>query len=194
MYKFLIPLFAIALLLSCTPKQSSPADSSVSGYDGPLIKGMHTVTLKTSEGDIVLELDGDSAPKTVTNFIELSTRGYYDGLTFHRVIPDFMIQAGDPLGNGTGGESIYGPTFEDESNTLPMVRGALAMANRGPDTNGSQFFIVQADETPWLQGKHTVFGRVTKGLDVVDAIVKLERDEQDMPVEPVTFEVIVERD
>ncbi|PIP65650.1 peptidylprolyl isomerase [Candidatus Peregrinibacteria bacterium CG10_big_fil_rev_8_21_14_0_10_49_16] len=164
----------------------------MSDYDGPLLSGTHAVTLKTSKGDIVLELDADSAPKTVTNFVVHAKNGYYDGLTFHRIIPDFMIQGGDPSGNGTGGESIYGPTFEDEPNSLPMVRGAIAMANRGPNTNGSQFFIVQADETPWLQGKHTVFGRVTTGLGVVDTITQMERDARDMPVEPVTFTVEVE--
>lgn len=164
---------------SSTPSDTMPSTEPLSG--------MHTVVLKTSMGDITLELDADAAPKTVTNFVTLSKQGYYDGIIFHRVIPGFMIQGGDPLGNGTGGESIYGPEFEDEPNDLQMVRGAIAMANRGPNTNGSQFFIVQAEATPWLQGRHTVFGRVSEGLDIVDAIANVERGANDKPVTPVTF-------
>ncbi|MDD5025931.1 MAG: peptidylprolyl isomerase [Candidatus Peribacteraceae bacterium] len=155
-----------------------------------MLTGKHMVVLKTSEGDITIELDADSAPKTVTNFVALSEAGYYDGLTFHRVIPDFMIQGGDPNGNGTGGESIFGGEFEDEivGNNLPMDRGVIAMANSGPNTNGSQFFIVQKEGgTPWLTGHHTVFGHVTKGMDVVDAIVSVPRNPSDKPLEPVTF-------
>lgn len=162
-----------------------------SGFDGQLLSGKQTVTLKTTKGDITLELDADKAPKTVTNFVVLARMGFYDGLTFHRVIPDFMIQGGDPVGDGTGGSSIYGETFEDEQNDLQMVRGALAMANRGPNTNGSQFFIVQAEATPWLQGRHTVFGKVTQGLDIVDAITAVERDVNDKPTVPVTYTVEV---
>jgi peptidyl-prolyl cis-trans isomerase B (cyclophilin B) len=165
--------------------------SSASAYDGVLLTGKHIVTLKTSKGDITLELDADKAPKTVTNFVWLAKSGYYDGLIFHRVIPDFMVQGGDPNGNGTGGESIFGETFEDEDNDLQMVRGAIAMANRGPDTNGSQFFIVHAEETPWLQGRHTVFGHVTEGMDVVDDIVNVPRDGKDKPVTPVTMDAEV---
>jgi cyclophilin family peptidyl-prolyl cis-trans isomerase len=148
---------------------------------------MTTATLHTTQGAIELELFDDDAPKTVENFLELARTGYYDGLTFHRVIPDFMIQGGCPRGDGTGGP---GYEFEDEANERPVVRGAIAMANRGPDTNGSQFFIVTADACPWLDGKHTVFGRVTQGLDVADAISQVERDGRDRPIEPVTTERI----
>lgn len=257
MYKFLLPLFALALLLvSCAPSSTGPQDtpngaassasSSLSfSFDGKILSGKHTVTLKTSKGDIELELDADAAPKTVTNFITLAKNGYYDHLTFHRVIPSFMIQGGDPNGDGTGGRSIFGPTFEDEINansygldrktveqaaagapvppevakmtlkqyyerpctagasqcgytyndsltSLPLKRGAVAMANRGANTNGSQFFIIQGAETPWLNGQHTVFGNVVKGLDILDAIVNVPRDTNDKPLEPVTFTVEVE--
>jgi cyclophilin family peptidyl-prolyl cis-trans isomerase len=144
---------------------------------------MTNATIETSKGAIEIELFDEDAPKTVANFVELAGKGYYDGLTFHRVIPDFMVQSGCPRGDGTGGP---GYEFEDEANQHRLVRGALAMANRGPDTNGSQFFIVTAAECPWLDGKHTVFGRVTDGMDVVDAISKVDRDKGDRPREPVT--------
>jgi peptidyl-prolyl cis-trans isomerase B (cyclophilin B) len=146
---------------------------------------MTRATFHTSEGQIELELEPEEAPKTVANFTRLAGEGFYDGLTFHRVIPDFMIQGGDPKGDGTGGP---GYTFEDESNGLPVERGAIAMANAGPNTNGSQFFIVTADACPWLDGKHTVFGRVTEGQDVVDRISKVDRDDRDRPRTPVTVE------
>jgi peptidyl-prolyl cis-trans isomerase B (cyclophilin B) len=251
MYKFIIPLFALAfLLVSCSPKTpttvtpptGSGSSSSLAAavptgkWDGKILTGKHTVVLKTSKGDITLQLDADAAPKTVTNFITLAKNGTYNGLTFHRVIPGFMIQGGDPKGDGTGGTSIFGETFEDEINadsyglgektiaestnatdlppdiakmtvkefyekkgytynsalkSLPMVRGAIAMANRGPNTNGSQFFIIQAQETAWLNGQHTVFGNVTKGLDVVDAIANAPRDSSDKPNEPITYTVQV---
>src|SRR5919198_814756 len=126
-----------------------------------------TATMRTNQGDIVLELFDEGAPKTVDNFKQLAGQGFYDGVIFHRVIPDFMIQGGDPTGTGAGGP---GYTFEDEINQHKIVRGALAMANAGPNTNGSQFFIVTADACPWLDGKHTVFGRVLEGMDVVDEI------------------------
>jgi cyclophilin family peptidyl-prolyl cis-trans isomerase len=144
-----------------------------------------TATLHTSMGAIGLELHDDDAPKTVANFLDLAGQGYYDGLTFHRVIPDFMIQGGCPRGDGTGGP---GYEFEDESNGHRVARGALAMANRGPDTNGSQYFIVTADECSWLDGKHTVFGRVVSGMDVVDGISQVARDDRDRPLEPVVVE------
>jgi cyclophilin family peptidyl-prolyl cis-trans isomerase len=144
-------------------------------------------TLKTNHGAIELELYPGEAPKTVENFTKLAADGFYDGLTFHRVIPDFMIQAGCPLGTGSGGP---GYEFEDEFNEHKVDRGALAMANAGPNTNGSQFFIVTAEAAPWLDGKHTVFGRVTSGQDVVDRISTVERDARDRPVEPVTIDAV----
>ena len=128
---------------------------------------MSEATMATNHGEIKLRLFDDDAPKTVANFTTLARDGFYDGLIFHRVIPDFMIQGGCPQGTGTGGP---GYTFEDEINEHKVVRGALAMANSGPNTNGSQFFIVTADAAPWLDGKHTVFGRVTSGMEAVDAI------------------------
>jgi peptidyl-prolyl cis-trans isomerase B (cyclophilin B) len=143
--------------------------------------------LQTNQGPVELELYPGEAPKTVENFTKLAADGFYDGLTFHRVIPDFMIQGGCPLGTGSGGP---GYEFEDEFNEHKVDRGALAMANAGPNTNGSQFFIVTAEAAPWLDGKHTVFGRVTSGLDVVDRISQVERDARDKPVEPVTIDVI----
>jgi cyclophilin family peptidyl-prolyl cis-trans isomerase len=141
-----------------------------------------SATIETSMGTIEVQLFAEDAPKTVQNFTELAGKGFYDGLIFHRVIPDFMIQGGCPDGNGTGGP---GYQFEDEQSGHPVVRGALAMANAGPNTNGSQFFIVTADAAPWLDGKHTVFGQVTSGQDVVDAISEVERDSRDKPKEPV---------
>ena len=146
---------------------------------------MSTATLHTNHGEIRIELFPEDAPKTVENFERLAREGFYDGLTFHRVIPDFMIQGGCPRGDGTGGP---GYTFEDEPNEHRVVRGALAMANAGPDTNGSQFFVVTTEEAPWLDGKHTVFGRVTKGMDVVDRIAELPRDARDKPREAATIE------
>src|SRR4051795_10761924 len=149
---------------------------------------MTTTTLHTSEGPIAIELFPEDAPKTVENFTKLASDGFYDGLTFHRVIPDFMVQAGCPKGDGTGGP---GYTFEDEPNQHHVVRGALCMANAGPNTNGSQFFIVTAASCPWLDGRHTVFGQVTSGMDVVDAISAVERDRSDRPSTPVTMSVTV---
>ncbi|HTA35891.1 MAG TPA: peptidylprolyl isomerase [Solirubrobacteraceae bacterium] len=143
---------------------------------------MSTATMQTTEGPIVFELFDDDAPKTVENFRKLAGDGFYDGLTFHRVIKDFMIQGGCPLGTGTGGP---GYTFEDEFNEHKVVRGALAMANAGPNTNGSQFFIVTTAAAPWLDGKHTVFGQVTDGIDVVDKLENVETDGGDRPVEPI---------
>jgi cyclophilin family peptidyl-prolyl cis-trans isomerase len=142
-------------------------------------------TLHTSEGAIELELFPGEAPKTVENFTKLVGDGFYDGLVFHRVIPDFMVQGGCPQGTGTSGP---GYQFEDEFNAHAVTRGALAMANAGPNTNGSQFFIVTAEACPWLDGKHTVFGRVTNGLDVVDRISLVERDGRDKPLTAVALE------
>jgi peptidyl-prolyl cis-trans isomerase B (cyclophilin B) len=146
---------------------------------------MSSATMHTNHGPIVLELFDDEAPKTVENFRKLSSDGYYDGLTFHRIIRDFMIQGGCPQGTGTGGP---GYEFEDEINEHKIERGALAMANRGPDTNGSQFFIVTTAAAPWLDGKHTVFGRVQAGMEAVEAIESVETGGGDRPVEPVLIE------
>jgi cyclophilin family peptidyl-prolyl cis-trans isomerase len=245
-YKFIIPLFALAFLLVSCSKTMTPAETAANAatklaeakknFDGKPMTGKHTVVLKTSDGDITIELDADAAPRTVTNFINLAKAGYYDNLNFHRVIPNFMIQGGDPSGDGTGGESLYGPTFEDEINaksygldkkklkdeakgeqlppeyanltikefyekqgysyndaltSLPLVKGAIAMANRGPGTNGSQFFILHAESTPWLDGRHTVFGKVTGGMDIVDKIANSPRDAGDKPNTPITFTVEV---
>jgi cyclophilin family peptidyl-prolyl cis-trans isomerase len=148
---------------------------------------MTQATLHTSEGSIGIELFPGEAPKTVANFTKLAGEGFYDGLVFHRVIPDFMIQGGCPEGTGTGGP---GYKFEDEFNDHKVVRGALAMANSGPNTNGSQFFIVTADATPWLDGKHTVFGQVTTGQDVVDRIQHVDRDGRDRPLTAVTIDSV----
>jgi len=144
--------------------------------------------LETNHGTIGLELFPDDAPKTVENFVKLARDGFYDGLIFHRVIPDFMVQGGDPTGTGSGGP---GYSFEDEINEHKVARGALAMANAGPNTNGSQFFIVTAVACPWLDGKHTVFGRVTDGMDVVDKISALPRDSRDKPREDAVMEAVV---
>jgi cyclophilin family peptidyl-prolyl cis-trans isomerase len=145
---------------------------------------MSSATITTSEGAIEFELFDADAPKTVANFRELAGKGFYDGLIFHRVINDFMIQGGCPLGNGTGGP---GYKFEDEFNDHKIVRGALAMANSGPNTNGSQFFIVTADACPWLDGKHTVFGQLKGGEETIDAIEAVRTDGRDRPTDPITL-------
>jgi cyclophilin family peptidyl-prolyl cis-trans isomerase len=148
---------------------------------------MSTAKMHTSHGTIALELFDEDAPETVANFQKLASEGFYDGIIFHRVIRDFMIQGGCPQGTGTGGP---GYTFGDEINQHKVVRGALAMANAGPNTNGSQFFIVTAASAPWLDGKHTVFGRVTDGMEAVDAIEGLPTDSRDRPLEPAVIESI----
>jgi cyclophilin family peptidyl-prolyl cis-trans isomerase len=148
---------------------------------------MSKANMHTTAGTISLELFDEDAPKTVANFKKLADEGFYDGIIFHRVIPDFMIQGGCPQGTGTGGP---GYTFEDEINDHKVVRGALAMANAGPKTNGSQFFIVTADSCPWLDGKHTVFGQVTDGMDAVDQIEGAPTGPGDRPVDPPKIESI----
>src|SRR5213593_4257494 len=146
---------------------------------------MSNAHMHTSHGTIAVELFDEDAPKTVANFRKLAGDGFYDGLVFHRVIQDFMIQGGCPEGTGTGGP---GYTFEDEINDHKIARGALAMANAGPNTNGSQFFIVTTDAAPWLDGKHTVFGRVVDGMDVVDKIEASDTDRNDRPREDAVIE------
>jgi peptidyl-prolyl cis-trans isomerase B (cyclophilin B) len=148
---------------------------------------MSKATLQTNAGPITIEFFDDDAPKTVENFRKLAGEGFYDGVIFHRIIPDFMIQGGDPQGTGTGGP---GYTFEDEFNDHKVVRGALAMANAGPNTNGSQFFIVTTGAAPWLDGKHTVFGEVVDGMEVVDVIEASETDARDKPLEAKTIEKV----
>lgn len=178
-----------------------------------------TATIKTNKGDITVQLFPEQAPKTVENFVGLSEKGYYDGIVFHRVIPNFMIQGGDPTGSGMGGESLWGDPFEDEfSPELFNLKGALSMANAGPGTNGSQFFIVTMSEvpeqmigqleaagfpeeiieaykenggTPWLDQKHTVFGQVTEGFEVADEIQNVERNAMDKPNEDIIIETII---
>jgi cyclophilin family peptidyl-prolyl cis-trans isomerase len=148
---------------------------------------MSTATLTTSKGTIEIELFDEDAPNTVENFTKLARKGFYDGLIFHRVIAGFMLQGGCPEGTGTGGP---GYTFDDEHNSRRVVRGALAMANAGPNTNGSQFFIVTAEECPWLDGKHTVFGEVTAGIDVVDAIDAVDTDGRDRPTTAIPIQSV----
>ena len=143
--------------------------------------------IQTNHGPIHVELYPDDAPKTVDNFVKLANDGFYDRVIFHRVIPDFMIQGGDPTGTGSGGP---GYSFEDEFNDHKVDRGALAMANAGPNTNGSQFFVVTTEAAPWLDGKHTVFGRVTDCMDVVDTIAEQPRDARDKPHEDVVIESV----
>jgi len=146
-----------------------------------------TAVIETTQGTIELELFDEDAPRTVENFVRLASEGYYDGLIFHRVIPDFMVQGGCPQGTGTGGP---GYTFEDEINDHKIVRGTLAMANAGPNTNGSQFFIVTAEATPWLDGRHTAFGQVTSGMEVVDRIEGVDTDGRDRPLDDVRMEKV----
>jgi peptidyl-prolyl cis-trans isomerase B (cyclophilin B) len=148
---------------------------------------MTNASMQTNQGTIEIELFDEDAPKTVENFKKLAQDGFYDGVIFHRVIPDFMIQGGDPTGTGSGGP---GYQFEDEFNKNKVERGALAMANSGPNTNGSQFFIVTAEACPWLDGKHTVFGRVTNGMDVADAISNLDTGPGDKPRDEVRIESV----
>ena len=163
------------------------ADADGDAIDLLRCRPMSTVKMHTTQGTIGLELFDDDAPNTVENFRKLAREHFYDGIIFHRVISDFMIQGGCPKGTGTGGP---GYTFEDEINNHKIVRGALAMANAGPNTNGSQFFIVTAQSAPWLDGRHTVFGQVTSGMEAVDAIEALPTDSQDRPLEPAVIESI----
>jgi len=178
---------------SPTPGTETASPAAIS-YTAPA-SGQHTeATIKTSMGDIVIRFYDGDAPKTVENFVNLARKGFYNDTTFHRVIKDFMIQGGDPLSrnedwalHGTGGP---GYSFEDEINSHKLVKGALAMANSGPNTNGSQFFIVTKQSTPWLDGKHTCFGEVIRGMDVVDRIEKVKTNENDHPLEDIVIESI----
>ena len=198
---------ASVLLLLAGCSQKSPEDEIANSYQGSPEafnatkdvvmdtfdqtampeSGEQIVVMETSMGTIKIQLFPEYAPKTVENFVGLIEKGYYDGLIFHRVIPDFMIQGGDPTGTGRGGESVWGGKFEDEfSPNVGNLRGALSMANAGPNTNGSQFFIVQKEGgTPWLDSRHSVFGQVIEGMEVVDAIANAPRDAADKPLEDV---------
>ena len=186
-------MFSACSQNAATPSSSACATPSTWTWNGEQLTGRHTAVLCTSKGDISLELDATVAPKTVTNFLALASTGYYNNLTFHRVIPGFMIQGGDPNGNGTGGKSVYGETFEDEIDPSSSLytggykQCVIAMANRGPNTNGSQFFIMDTDYP--LPPNYTIFGRVTAGQDVVHAIATTPRDANDKPKERVTFSV-----
>lgn len=170
------------------PKQASMIDATLAGQYSQAI-------IKTNKGDITVEFYGEESPITVSNFLQLAKDGFYNGTTFHRVIKDFMIQGGDPLSkdqdkrqlHGTGGPDYK---FEDEFNNKPIVKGSLAMANAGPNTNGSQFFIVTAEATPWLDGKHTNFGQVISGMNVVDTIENSPIDGRDNPIDPIVIESI----
>lgn len=190
-YRFITALFiSLVLLGGC----ASEGQQEVMTNDDSATENGPIATIKTTMGEIRIQMLPKQAPETVKNFTELSKRGFYDGLIFHRVIPDFMIQGGDPLGTGTGGETYKGKghTLPDEfSPDLKNVRGALSMANRGPNTGTSQFFIVQAKGgTPRLDGKHTVFGKVISGMEVVDAIANVKADGQDRPVQEVKMEKV----
>ncbi|MBU0727689.1 peptidylprolyl isomerase [Patescibacteria group bacterium] len=199
-------VFSFSLLLGCTSSpeaeigkmyQGSPEtinltkDTLMADFDQTAMpeEGDKIVVMETTMGTIKIRLFEDLVPKTVENFVGLAEKDYYDGIIFHRVIPDFMIQGGDPDGTGRGGESLWGGKFEDEFNpNLKNLRGALSMANAGPNTNGSQFFIVQKEGgTGWLDNHHSVFGQVYEGMDVVDAIANVERDGLDKPLEDVVM-------
>ncbi len=167
---------------------SMPSKTYTKSFDMQLTEGVdYKVVLQTSLGNITIDLFEKESPKTVNNFIALAKDGFYDGLTFHRIIKDFMIQGGDPSGNGTGGP---GYKFDDEFNSKKLVKGSLAMANAGPNTNGSQFFIVTTASTPWLDGRHTNFGQVTEGMDVVNKISLVATGENDKPITPVTIDKV----
>lgn len=201
--------FAVLLIMGLSACSSSSEKEIADTYqDGPPVavttnqpsmkfdqiakpeKGEQIVVMKTSMGTIKLRLFPTKAPKSVENFVGLIKKGYYDGITFHRVIPGFMIQGGDPNGNGTGGESLWGGVFENENSPdLSHVRGALSMANAGPNTNGSQFFIVQKD-SQFLDGGYSIFGQAFEGMDVVDKIVAVKRDGNDKPLSPVKMEKV----
>lgn len=218
MKKFLIIVFALVILSGCasnkkilTTSQATPSDpqkaedmvnnlekevNNLETGDNKINMERQIATIKTNKGDIKVELFNDKSPKTVKNFVDLANKDFYDGILFHRVISDFMIQAGDPntktdpknwATHGTGGP---GYKFEDEFNDVPLVAGSLAMANAGPNTNGSQFFIVTAASTPWLDGRHTNFGQVVEGMDVVLEIQNVDTNESDHPLKDVVIKDI----
>ncbi len=217
----LLSITCLLIIAACNGEEQAGSSTDYPQLNDEVAEDEREAVIKTNKGDIHVKLFPEFAPKAVENFLSLSEEGYYDGVIFHRVIEDFMIQGGDPNGDGTGGESIYGEAFEDEfSDALGHFKGALAMANSGPNTNGSQFYIVQAPPfdqevldmimdqhnleipeekqehykelggTPHLDPGHTVFGHVIEGLDVVDEIAQLETDMQDKPIEDVVIETV----
>jgi len=206
LFAVILIMLSFSILTSCggesdiekiyqgSPEQFTDKNTIMEDFDQTAMpeKGDKIVVMKTTKGTIKIRLFSDFVPKTVENFVGLTEKGYYDGIIFHRVIPDFMIQGGDPEGTGRGGESLWGGKFEDEFNVnLKNIRGALSMANAGPDTNGSQFFIVQKEGgTPWLDNHHSVFGQVYEGMDVVDAIANAERDAVDRPLEQIVMDKV----
>ncbi|WP_096188949.1 peptidylprolyl isomerase [Evansella halocellulosilytica] len=221
MIMLLLSITCLLIIAACNGEEQAGSSTDYPQLNDEVAEDEREAVIKTNKGDIHVKLFPEFAPKAVENFLSLSEEGYYDGVIFHRVIEDFMIQGGDPNGDGTGGESIYGEAFEDEfSDALGHFKGALAMANSGPNTNGSQFYIVQAPPfdqevldmimdqhnleipeekqehykelggTPHLDPGHTVFGHVIEGLDVVDEIAQLETDMQDKPIEDVVIETV----
>lgn len=194
MKKIFIPFLAIGFLLAgCQSQEENTNSMNTNSLSGDTAKT--PATIKTNMGDITLEFYVKDAPKTVNNFIKLSKEKFYDGTRFHRIIDDFMIQGGDPLSKDSSKKQLWGTggpgyEFEDEINSHKLVRGSLAMANSGPNTNGSQFFIVTKESTPWLDGKHTNFGYVTDGMDVVEKIGKAKTDERDRPQEDIIIQSI----
>lgn len=200
--KYLIPVFSLFLFSACvsTPQTNPPADKNAaasvetsaefSQTSGPQ-KGDTIATITTNQGVIRLRLFADKAPKTVENFVTLANNGYYEGVIFHRVIPGFMIQGGDPTGTGRGGESAWGGKFADEfSPELSNIKGSISMANAGPNTNGSQFFINDSNDNVFLDNRHSVFGQVFEGMDVVSNIINTPRNAADKPNEDMVMEKV----
>jgi cyclophilin family peptidyl-prolyl cis-trans isomerase len=192
---YMVMIVVIVLLIGYASSDSKNNEVKIIKNNNIINMKTQVVTMETSLGNIELELYSDKAPKTVENFVKLANQGLYENTKFHRVIKGFMIQGGDPYTKGQD-TSVYGTggpgyKFEDESNDLPMVAGMLAMANSGPDTNGSQFFIITAPETPWLVGKHTVFGKVISGMDVVTKIENTRTGVNDLPVTPVIVTKVI---
>lgn len=197
MKKITLTLSILALTIAaCTPgaNQNSNSNTNQANTNTTMENQAKQAIIKTSMGDVTVNFYTES-PKTVANFVKLAEEGFYDGTRFHRVIKDFMVQAGDPLSKDTGAKDRWGTggpgyVFGDEINTHKLVRGSLAMANAGPNTNGSQFFIVTLDQTPWLDGKHTNFGTVISGMEVIDQIEGSQTDSRDRPVQDVIIESI----
>lgn len=198
MYKILQLIIFALLLISCGSVNSDSNNQTSTNVQKEKIEmtqpqsdSITVAVIQTTMGTIEIELYADKTVKTVQNFIGLASKGYYNGVIFHRVIDNFMIQGGDPTGTGRGGQSIWGGPFEDEVNTglKHNSEGILSMANAGPNTNGSQFFITLKD-TPWLDGRHTVFGKVVSGMDVVKAIGKVKTDQSDRPLTDVVMQKV----